>query len=121
MTTADERLDETIDETFPASDAPANTVGTGARAGAGGATVRDNHEASRFELEIGGELAVLEYERRPQAIVLAHTEVPPSFRGRGIGSALVKAALERARAEHASVIARCPFVRAYLRAHRTLT
>jgi predicted GNAT family acetyltransferase len=79
------------------------------------ATIRDHREASRFELEVDGQVAFLQYERRPGAIVLAHTEVPQPFRGRGLASALAKAALEAARAEGLRVIAQCPFVRAYLR------
>jgi predicted GNAT family acetyltransferase len=81
------------------------------------ATVRDNADASRFELEVDGQVAFLQYERQPGGIVLAHTEVPPPFRGRGLASALAKAALEAARAQGLRVIARCPFVKAYLRKH----
>jgi len=43
--------------------------------------------------------------------------VPQPFRGRGLATALAKAALEAARAEGLRVIAQCPFVRAYLRKH----
>jgi predicted GNAT family acetyltransferase len=81
------------------------------------ATVRDNPDASRFELEVDGQVAFLQYERRPGAIVLAHTEVPPPFRGRGLASELAKAAIEAARTQGLRVIAQCPFVKAYLRKH----
>jgi predicted GNAT family acetyltransferase len=84
------------------------------------ATVRDDPEASRFELDVDGQVAFLEYRRRPGAIVLAHTEVPPAFRERGLASALAKAALEAARVEGLRVIATCPFVKAYLRKHPEL-
>jgi len=80
-------------------------------------TVRDNADASRFELEVDGQVAFLQYERQPGAIVLAHTEVPPAFRGRGLASALAKGALEAVRAQGLRVVARCPFVKAYLRKH----
>ena len=84
------------------------------------ATVRDNTDASRFELEVDGQVAILQYERQPGVIVLAHTEVPPAFRERGLASALAKAALEAARAQGLRVIATCPFVKAYLRKHPEL-
>jgi hypothetical protein len=45
----DEDLDETLEETFPASDAPANTVETGIRIGAVASDVIDNREARRFQ------------------------------------------------------------------------
>jgi uncharacterized protein len=120
MTDPGQKLDEAIEETFPASDPPANTFETGIRLGAGGSAVRDNPGASRFEIAVNGQVAVLQYERRPEAIVLVHTEVPPLFRGRGLAGRLAKSALEAARAEGLTVIARCAFVRAYLQKHPEL-
>ena len=79
--------------------------------------VRDHPEASRFEAVIGGQVAFLQYERRPDAFVFLHTEVPESLRGRGIASLLAKAGLQSARAEGLPIVVRCPFVRAYVRKH----
>jgi uncharacterized protein len=81
------------------------------------ADVIDNPERSRFELAVNGETAILVYERTPTALRLIHTEVPEALRGRGFGELLVKAALERGRADGLSIVAICPFVRAYLRRH----
>jgi len=120
----DDALDETLEETFPASDAPANTTATGIRVKAdpltSGLAVRNNRDASRFEVVVGAEVAFLEYERRPKTLVFLHTEVPESARRRGIGSLLARTALQYARAEGLRTIARCPFVRAYLRKHPEL-
>jgi predicted GNAT family acetyltransferase len=115
----DRELDEALEETFPASDAPANTVATGTRVGSAPPTheVTDNRRASQFELVVDGQTAVLVYERTPTSLVLVHTEVPPSVRGRHIASTLTKAALDSADAEGLHVVAVCPFVRAYLRKH----
>jgi len=80
--------------------------------------VTDNRQASRFELVVGGDqVAVLVYKRTPSSLVLVHTEVPPPFRGRHLGEALVKAAIDAAHAEGLQVVAVCPFVKAYLRKH----
>jgi uncharacterized protein len=79
--------------------------------------VRDHREASRFEAVVDGQVAFLEYERRPTAFVLVHTEVPESLRGHGIATQLAKAALQSARSEGLPVVVRCPFVRAYLQRH----
>ena len=112
-------LDEALEQTFPASDPPANTVETGIGiALQPGDVVYDNREAGRFEITVDGELAFLQYDRKPGEIVLVHTEVPPSLRGRHIGDVLVGAGLTAARAEGLRVIAVCPFVRAYLRKHQ---
>ena len=117
MDRADDRLDETLEETFPASDAPANTIETGIAFEPEPETVHDNRSANRFELKTGDDLAFLTYERRPGAIVFVHTEVPPRFRGRHFGESLVEGALAAARAEGLRIIVVCPFVRAYLEKH----
>ena len=121
----DDKIDETIEETFPASDAPANTVETGIRLAPAHAAddrpadgrVTDNRAAHRFELVTGGEVAVLNYQRKGDALVFVHTEVPPALRGRGIGKALVKAGLETARHDGLRIVPVCPFVEAYIRKH----
>ena len=114
----EEKLDETIEETFPASDPPANTVETGIGIGAvDERMVRDNRAARRFELLVDGELAVLQYERGPDSLVLVHTEVPPKLRGRHLGDVLVRAGLDAAREEGRRVVPVCPFVRHYLAKH----
>jgi predicted GNAT family acetyltransferase len=119
--TDDDKLDETLEETFPASDAPANTVATGVHLDVGAsssdAAVHDRREANRFEAEVGGQVAYLSYERRPDAMVLLHTEVPESLRGRGIAARLAKAGIASARAEGLRVVAVCQYVRTYLRRH----
>ena len=115
----DRDIDEALEETFPASDPPANTVEGGARVDAFAVLppVIDNKEAHRFELTIVGETAVLNYERTAKSLILVHTEVPAVFRGRHLADALAKAAIERAHAEGLEVVAVCPFVQAYLRKH----
>jgi amino acid adenylation domain-containing protein len=79
--------------------------------------VTDNQDASRFEHVQDGLQAVLTYRTRPGKLVLLHTETPPQLEGRGIGSALVRAALERAEREHLTLVVYCPFARAWLERH----
>jgi len=118
---ADRKLDETIEESFPASDAPANTVETGIRTGEApappSASVSDNRAHRRFELTVDGKTAYLAYERKDDALMLIHTEVPDDLRGQHIGDALVEGALRAGRSEGLRIVAVCPFVRAYLRKH----
>jgi predicted GNAT family acetyltransferase len=113
----DEALDETLEETFPASDAPANTVETGIRVAAIASDVSDNREAGRFEMTVDGQTAVLNYKRTPHSLVLVHTEVPSAIRGRQIADVLAKAAIDRAHADGLQIVAVCPFVKAYLQRH----
>jgi hypothetical protein len=115
------KLDETIDESFPASDPPANTVETGIRTGdvpaASNEVVTDNQAKKRFELTVDGHTAFLVYERTAEKLTLIHTEVPPALRGRHIGDSLVNAAVQAGRSNGLRLVVVCPFARAYLRRH----
>lgn len=80
-------------------------------------TVVHRPEERRYELLVGGERAgELVYRDRGNGVVaFLHTEVDPAQHRRGLGSALVKAALDDARARGLRVVPVCPFVDAYVR------
>jgi predicted GNAT family acetyltransferase len=80
-------------------------------------TVRDNPALSRFELEVDGHVAAAYYELKAGVITFRHTEVPPELSGHGIGSKLVRGALDAARAQGRKVVAKCPFVAGYMAKH----
>lgn len=80
-------------------------------------SVRDNPSQHRFELDAEGRTAFAYYRMTPGAITFTHTEVAPEVSGRGIGSRLVRGALEAARAEGLKVVPRCSFVAAYIDKH----
>jgi predicted GNAT family acetyltransferase len=82
--------------------------------------VRNNNDLHRFEMKAGDDTAVAYYQLEPGVITFTHTEVPAALWGRGIGSRLVRGALEAARAEGLKVVPRCSFVTAYLRKHPEL-
>ena len=82
-------------------------------------TVVDNPEARRFELLVDGQLAgIAAYDRSPGTMSLTHTEVYPSFEGRGLGSVLAQRALDLIRDEGAAVLPYCPFIRRYIQRHQ---
>ncbi len=76
-----------------------------------------NTALQRFQIEVGEQVAVLNYHLRGRTMIFAHTGVPPALEGRGIGSALVRAGLTYARDHGYAIDARCSFVVAYLRRH----
>jgi uncharacterized protein len=79
--------------------------------------VRNNEAEHRYEIEVDGQLAIAEYRLRPGRVSFTHTEVPDALEGRGIGSRLVKAALDDARAQGLKVVPICPFVKHYIDSH----
>lgn len=79
--------------------------------------VTDNPDENRFEAPVGEELAVLDYRRSGEKLILTHTEVPPAVREQGVGSKVVKAALDEARSQNLQVVPRCPFVQHYIEEH----
>ncbi|MGD0685787.1 MAG: GNAT family N-acetyltransferase [Streptosporangiaceae bacterium] len=78
------------------------------------AGVTDNEAASRFQYEEDGHLAELTYRLRGDRLVLLHAEAPAPVRGRGIGGALMAAAIDRAQREGLTLVPLCPFARHWL-------
>jgi len=68
-------------------------------------------------LDATGRVGVLQYSLADGVIDLQHTVVQRSAGGRGVGSSLVVAALEHARAEGLRVVPTCPFVPAVIARH----
>jgi len=79
--------------------------------------INNNTAQHRFELEVEGHLATAHYEREGNVFTFTHTEVPPELGGKGVGSTLVKGALDQVRAEGLKVVAQCPFVKAWIGKH----
>lgn len=79
--------------------------------------VRDNKAEQEYELEVRGHRAVAAYQREGDRIVFTHTLVPPAIEGKGVGSKLIRAALESARDQRLKVVPQCPFVAAYIERH----
>src|SRR5262245_6797475 len=77
-------------------------------------TVNNNTARHSFELEVEGRQAAAYYEREGDVIIFKHTEVPAELGGKGVGSRLVKGALDQVRAEGLQVVAQCPFVNAWI-------
>ena len=80
--------------------------------------VADNPDTARFEILADGELAgFVLYHLRGNEIAFTHTETDERFRGHGLASQLVRAALDAARARQLTVLPYCPFVRSWLEEH----
>src|SRR5436309_11707035 len=79
--------------------------------------VSNNATHHRYELKADGHIAATYYKMADGVITFIHTEVPPELGGKGIGSRLIKGALDQVRADGLKVIAECEFVKRYIEKH----
>lgn len=81
--------------------------------------VTDLPDQHRFEARDGDGtvLGVAEYRREPGLVVFTHTEVDPRLEGHGVGSTLVREALDAVRAAGDQIDPQCPFVKAFVAEH----
>ena len=81
-------------------------------------TVRDAPERSRFEIDVDGSVVgFAAYRPKPGLLVFTHTEIDDAVEGRGLGSTLVRSALDTVRARGLAIRPDCPFVRAFVARH----
>jgi len=80
--------------------------------------VSDNPAHHRYDVAVDDAVAGFTvYERRPGLIAFMHTEIGDEWEGRGLGSTLVRGALDDVRAKGLAVLPYCPFVRSWLERH----
>ena len=79
--------------------------------------VHHDADARRFHTQVDGHEAELLYSLRDGRMTINHTGVPDAIGGRGVAAALVKAALELARAQGWRVIPACSYSAAYVQRH----
>jgi predicted GNAT family acetyltransferase len=81
-------------------------------------TVTNHPERQRYEALAGHTTAgYVEYQETSELVVLTHTEVDPTFEGRGVGRALARAALDDIRERRLKALVVCPFIIGWLRNH----
>jgi uncharacterized protein len=84
--------------------------------------MRDNTDLRHYEArDETGVVAFIEYRQSGSARLLTHTEVNEAMEGKGVGSDLVRYALEDIKARGERVVPMCPFVAAFMQRHREYT
>lgn len=79
--------------------------------------VIDNKEKKRFETEIDGYQAFIEYSVQPEVIVLEHTEVDKELSGRGVAAELTESVLLEIELRGLKVIPECSYTKKYIEKH----
>lgn len=76
-----------------------------------------NEEKKRFEIEIEGHFAFIEYKIIGNEIALVHTETDPELAGKGAARAVVEKTLHYLDNNHIILHPFCPYVFAYIKRH----
>lgn len=77
--------------------------------------IEKNGEKLRYEAKLEGNLvAYAEYRTITGAVMFTHTEVNEGLEGKGVGSGLIRHALEDVRSQGLMAIPMCPFVVAFI-------
>ena len=80
--------------------------------------VTDVPDKRRYEVSSDGQAAgYAEYILTDTLITFTHTEIDPAFEGKGMGSALIREALDDVRARELAVLPLCPFVKGWIERH----
>ena len=79
--------------------------------------VRHNQASGRYELETPHGLAIAVYRQDGDRLLFTHTEVPSADEGHGLGSQLVRWALDDARRRGFKIVPACSFVVDFVRRH----
>ena len=81
-------------------------------------TVTDDPENHRFVATVDGRQAGFAvYHLAQGRHLFVHTEVDEAFSGQGVGSGLVRGALDHVRQQGGSIVALCPFVKKWVGEH----
>ena len=79
--------------------------------------VTSNEADSQYELAAASGTAIAAYRLEGDTIVFTHTEVPEEAEGQGMGSRLVRGALDDVRRRGLKVKPLCSFVAGYMERH----
>ncbi|EGV42543.1 N-acetyltransferase [Bizionia argentinensis JUB59] len=76
-----------------------------------------SEDKERFEIEIDGHYAFINYKEFGSQIALVHTETEPDIAGQGAAKAVVEKTLHFLDKHNVEVLPFCPYVFAYIKKH----
>jgi uncharacterized protein len=81
-------------------------------------TVTENPQRHRYEIHVDGELAGFTmFTLDGDVAIMPHTKIEPAYKGQGLATTLIGAALDDLRERRMTVVPRCPFVREFIDKH----
>lgn len=79
--------------------------------------MRKNEDRQRFEIEINGHFAFINYKESQSKISLIHTEAEPDLAGTGAAAAVVEKTLQYIQKSEKKLLPYCPYVFAFIKKH----
>lgn len=76
-----------------------------------------NEDKKRFELNINGYFAFINYKETETQISLIHTETDPELQGQGAAAAVVEKTLNYIKESGKKLLPYCPYVFAFIKKH----
>ena len=76
-----------------------------------------NEDKKRFEIEVDGHYAFIDYREMGDDIALVHTETEPELAGKGAAGAVVEKTLHYLDDNNVALHPFCPYVFAYIKKH----
>lgn len=76
-----------------------------------------NDATNRFEFNVDGFIAFIDFKQVDQLIKLIHTEVPEELGGRGVAAALVEKTLVYLETNNFTLYPYCPYVYSFIKKH----
>ena len=76
-----------------------------------------NEPELRFEVNLDGELAYIDYRWYQNKLILLYVFVPPAYRGKGVSNVLIQHALDYAKNKDVKINIYCPYIAKYVRMH----
>ena len=76
-----------------------------------------NYNTKRFELEVDGQIASINFDIEGEKIYLAHALVPPTLRNQGIAAILTEKVLHHVEQQGLKAVLMCSYIQAYVHRH----
>ena len=78
-------------------------------------SVINNTEASRYQMDAEGKLAIADYRLRGNTLTITHVGVPRELEGRGLAKRLMDGVVADAKARGLTIDPVCPYAAAYMK------
>lgn len=77
--------------------------------------LKNDDQKKRFEIEVNGHYAFINYGEMKNSTALVHTEAEPQLQGTGAAEAVVEKTLQYLRERNQTILPYCPYIMNFIR------